>query len=96
MIFIHFLKVLIENINPDKPTIICGDFNIDYNKNKNLTSQVEILGFNQLINVPTHIQGNIIDHFYIRYPNTISTPSLHPVYYSDHDAICVYLKKSLF
>ena len=90
-----FLKELIDDINPSKPTIICGDFNIDYKREHVLSQTLANLEFDQIVDTPTHIQGHILDHFYIRYPNILKKCFLHSPYYSDHDAICVVLKKTI-
>ena len=74
---------------------ILGDFNIDFLKhspciNKFCTEKK----LKQLISIPTHVSGSLLDHIYIDteiktvYSGTVST------YYSDHDAVycCLQLK----
>ena len=48
-------------------------------------------GFQQLVDKPTHIKGNILDHLYVRDLENPSWKFHHP-YYSDHDAICFWAK----
>ena len=74
-------------------SFVCGDINIQYNKNKlNIfTKQLEKMGLQQHIQHATHEKGNIIDHLYTT-PNKMIMHFLHSVYYSDHDAICAVLQ----
>ena len=76
-------------INTNKTTLIIGDFNFCYFKNRNEVSKyLEDTQFHQLINEATHIEGGTLDHAYYRiigeqkeYPRTEVTS----VYYSDHE-----------
>ena len=74
-------------------TAIFGDFNICYlsTRNNRITKYLEENGFKQLVKEATHIQGRLLDHFYIRLDqeNSVKTSLLrYSPYYSDHDAIC--------
>ena len=84
-----------ENINPNHNNIITGDFNIPFNQGRTSPTIKHILerGFIQIVKEPTQLQGNILDHFYIRSKNIVAKYQLHYPYYSDHDALCVNLKK---
>ena len=86
-------------INEEKGTIICGDFNICYNANKNnrISKYLENTGFHQYVEEPTHIKGRHIDHFYFKPSKTFrKEPSIHRYtpYYSDHDAICATFEET--
>ena len=79
-----------------RTVIVLGDFNIDLLKQpENLLSQsLKCLGFTQLVLQATHISGSLIDHVYAFLPNGEQCElfKIHPLYYSDHDAICFVLK----
>ena len=83
-------------IDCTKAVIVLGDFNIDLLKQpENLFSKsMEGLGFKQLVLQATHISGSLIDHVYVFLPNgeQCEVFKIHPLYYSDHDAICFILK----
>ena len=65
-------KDLVNHLNSmltlEKPTVICGDFNICLaERNLNLiSSTLQSLGFKQIVNLPTHIGGGHLDHIYVR------------------------------
>ena len=73
--------------------MICGDFNVCYNLNRNhkLIATLESFGFRQLVQEATHIKGGWIDHVYIREieMNMSVDCSLYSPYYCamDHDAL---------
>ena len=78
-------------ITPKRPTMICGDFNIDEKVENELTRMLRMKFFKQIVSRPTTFRGYCIDHFY----HNLSKASkkmdyhLHCVYYSDHGALCV-------
>ena len=82
-----------KEVSKEKDTIIFGDFNINYLQEKSNTVSVglETLGFKQLVQVPTHDCGGLIDHVYYRAFNPLREKHIelfiHSVYYSDHDGI---------
>ena len=87
-----------DMIDDKKFTVIGGDFNICALKNPNnlMTKKLKELGFNQIVNQATHIEGGLIDHLYIkkRKGEDISwVVEVMPKYYSDHDCICVTLSQ---
>ena len=53
---VHFLQNL---INPQKDTLVIGDFNYDANKENELSKYLDREGFTQLVTLPTHIRGGI-------------------------------------
>ena len=98
----HSVELLnnILKVTPDKkPVLITGDFNICYlvNRTNRLIQGLERNDFQQLVKEATHIRGRQIDHAYWKDPNnTWSEPVLerYSPYYSDHDAICLTIKRS--
>ena len=87
----QFIAELSKLIPKKGQTIICGDFNIYPNKTddhyQTLVNTLGALGLAQIIDKPTHIRGNILDHLYVRDFVDPSWQFHHP-YYSDHDGIC--------
>ena len=89
----HFLK---DFIDLEKTTLLVGDLNYcsvkDYNDlSKYLTKEK----FNQLVTLPTHIDGGLLDHAHLRQSqgrkrNTEVKTYTH--YYSDHDSVTVILR----
>ena len=72
--------------------MIMGDINF-HPKEKNdhytrLNERMANKGFSQIIDKPTHKDGHILDHLYLRDVEIAEWRFHHP-YYSDHDAICV-------
>ena len=89
-------NLIIENINTKKPTLIIGDFNVCVRKNRNnaITHSLSNLGFVQMTNEATHIEGNIIDHVYwMNVDGTWEDPTIehYSPYFSDHDAQLITL-----
>ena len=91
-------ETLASLIDPRRPTLITGDFNICSNKSSTngiITSLVKI-GFKQMMDRATHIEGGHIDHVYWmdrskRY-NQPQVEVFSP-YWTDHDAILTTLTK---
>ena len=83
---------LCKLIPSEGSVIILGDFNIHpkekhdhYMKfNKRMANN----GLLQIIDKPSHKDGNILDHVYVRGIEFADWQFHHP-YYSDHDAICL-------
>ena len=91
-------KDLTTIIDEDKATIISGDFNICLEKDPNnpISSYLRKKEFKQLVKDPSHIQGGLIDHVYIRDPQTtFQDPDLHRYspYFTDHDCHCITFRK---
>ena len=87
-----------EMIDHRKATLISGDFNICLKKNpkNHVTMKLRKLGFTQLVDRSTHVEGGQIDHIYWKNCNTHwNAPILefYSPYYSDHDCILVTLTK---
>ena len=83
---VAFLKDLNEILDPKKRTAILGDFNISFPDNP-ISRELMAWDFKQLVEYPSHIEGNIIDHIYIsdKVDPKLVVVDQHPVFYSDHD-----------
>lgn len=87
----QLISQLLLMLTPQKPTYICGDFNlclIEYPTN-NVTQSLKAEHFKSIVNHATHDKGGLLDHGYIKNITENYHVHLHPVYYSDHDCICV-------
>ena len=79
--------------------ILGGDLNINLKKESgaNIVKELKSCGFKQLVNVPTHKAGGIIDHLYVYHPNGLEdveiTWDIFASFYSDHFGISVSIKK---
>ena len=96
----HSLELLedIKNmIEADRVTVITGDFNICFieNSSNRLIQGLLKMGFDQLVHEPTHIRGRHIDHcYYMDHQNEFEAiMERYSPYYSDHDGLCIALKK---
>ena len=89
-----------KQINPDRATIITGDFNICLRKYKNnvLLTALANCGFKQLQKETSHIMGGILDHVYWRDPmeewNEPNVERYSPIF-SDHDAFLITVNKKV-
>ena len=88
----HFLK---EFIDLEKPTLVIGDLNYCAAKDSNdLSAFLTRLKFKQLVTMPTHIEGGLLDHAHLRHSkdkkNAEVKTSTH--YFSDHDSVAVILR----
>jgi hypothetical protein len=92
----EFTRQVLDNVDLTKTTIILGDINIDLFKHENNTFSREMknLGFVQLVKQATHLSGGLLDHIYIYIPlgGHCELFKIHPLYYSDHDAVCCILE----
>ena len=83
-------------IDLKRPTLIIGDFNFCYmDSARNLTKDfLKHLDFKQIVERPTHIQGNLIDQAHLRdtHENLKARAFLHSKYYSDHKSLAIILK----
>ena len=95
----QLLNDITNNINWQKSTLICGDFNVCYNidKSNKLIATLENLGFKQLVQEATFIKGSLIDHVYLRECGAITAVDccLYSPYYCamDHDALLTTIRK---
>ena len=86
-----FLDNLISLIDFDRNVIICGDFNFCSNKENHHQISLELknMGFIQMVNEPTHREGQSLDHLYVFLKNKSLQIEckVKGVYYSDHDQL---------
>ena len=92
----EFTEQILEYVDLSKPVILIGDINIDLmkqQKNK-FSKKLKDLGFVQLVNEATHISGGMLDHLYVYFPKDghCELFKIHPLYYSDHDAVCCIIE----
>ena len=96
---LEVLDELRKQMSSGRVTLLTGDFNICYieNFNNRLIQGILDLGFDQLVHEPTHIHGRHIDHAYLLDPYGQLNPIIerHSTYFSDHDGICIILKKAV-
>ena len=84
---------LISLIDNNKPTCIIGDLNFDYmnlSVKNEFRTMLEEHGFCQIVNEPTTVRGNCIDHCYIS-KFTSKALEIYRPYYGEHEAIRVML-----
>ena len=78
-------------------SIVLGDFNIDLLKNDRTSIELKnlVFGFKQIVHKPTHIDGGLIDHIYVR-KSLLDIFDIDFIKYSlnfsDHDALKIRLK----
>ena len=90
-------KILKNFIDTDTPTIIVGDFNVNFlNEKMNITrSFLKNQSFVKLVNVPTHIEGSCLDQALVR--DVQKTNNYHvqlaSKYYTDHKAISLIIRR---
>ena len=86
-----FLDSLNSLIDGCDQYFIVGDFNIDISNTFHpIVTSILSKGFRQLVQFPTHEQGGIIDHVYVRSSIKVGLQDHWP-YYSDHCANSVVL-----
>ena len=87
-------EALTSMIDVGKPTLITGDFNLCSKKSANniITVSLTKIGFQMLIDRPTHIQGGHIDHIYWMDKDgrfKLPTVEFYSPYWTDHDSLLV-------
>ena len=87
----NFLKDLGTLVCGKKQCFIVGDFNINFlTQNEDLViKKIISSGFKQIVSLPTHIAGSLLDHVYIRNPSADYQVEINFPFYSDHAAISV-------
>ena len=65
-------------------------------KHNMFKSCLEDFGFHQLIEKATHDDGHALDHIYVSDEKIFPKENIYlkPLYFSDHDAICIGLGKT--
>ena len=81
----------------DRPTLVIGDFNFCFlATNTNKTKQFLLRKqFTQMIDEPTHIEGHLLDHAYLRdCDDTLkATAETQSKYYTDHKGLAIMIKE---
>ena len=92
----QFMQTLREKIDPEQQTVICGDLNFNFLREPRhkIVIMLDQLGFQQIVRQPTTIHGSCLDQVYLR-GKLLFKYKLHYPYYSDHECVCVMLKKEL-
>ena len=90
-LFIGDLLRFIDNFSDQQELWILGDFNIDYIKDNNniVIRKLKEHNFNQIVSKPTHNQGNLLDHIYIRNVKLDLQVVHHSITWLDHDILHV-------
>ena len=90
----NFLENLCALVSSGKPTTILGDFNICYisERSNRVFQALSNMGFKQIVEFPTHIEGRLIDLVFIYSPdpNISYEVQQKAQYYTDHDLITVF------
>ena len=93
--YIHDIDALLKNTS-NSPTALIGDVNWNYaQKSHPMKKFMQDNKFEQIIEKPTHIGGNIIDHVYVNPKmKDLSVQILQkPVPFSDHYALYLKINK---
>ena len=91
--FAMMLFKIIDSMEKSKKLIVCGDFNIKYSEETSnifVRKIIDKYHYEQLVKVPTHNGGNIIDHVYVS-PGLQGRVEVEKncVYFSDHDLLTI-------
>ena len=82
----------------DEPELIIGDFNYCYMSSTNNSTKQYLRknNFSQLVKKPTHIEGNLLDHAYVRDIRRCNEYfiDLQTKYFTDHKGITVVVRKT--
>ena len=92
----HLTETFETLIDREKPLMVIGDFNfcfLDDSTNQTKRYLNENF-FSQIVNEPTHIEGNLLDQAHIRDTKGVNKYSieLHSKYYTDHKGLAVIIK----
>ena len=85
-------KLITSSLN----LVVIGDFNFPAGSSNALTKMFEEFDLIQIVDKPTHIKGNTIDHCYI--PKQFQQDfelNLFTPYYTDHCALCLTFPESI-
>ena len=93
----HLAEVLETLLNKEKPVLIEGDFNFCFFENSSNPTKkfLQENEFEQLVQEPTHIEGNLIDHVHVKDRNGVDNykTQLHSKYYTDHKGVAVIIRR---
>ena len=94
----NLLETLVTLMNEDTAMLVTGDFNVCNSKKPTNAIKSTLIshGFKLITNECTHIEGGFIDHAYWRDSRKCwNEPTLerYSPYHSDHDALCITMKR---
>ena len=93
----NFFQMLQYLLATHSTEIIAGHFNYDLLKVSQNTFLEIFTDRVQMVNIPTHISGSLIDQVYIKkalMDEFFSSLIVESIYFSDHDAIRIVIEKS--
>ena len=75
--------------------MIFGDFNINYFDDKQSQELKRVLGYKQIVTESTFVTGgSLLNHVYLKFDKfEIVKNDIVSVYYSDHEAVKIFLKR---
>ena len=84
-------------VGTGKPQLLVGDFNFCY-LDRTSNTYLQNNNFKQLIEEPTHEEGNLLDHAYLRDTNMNLNCKvmLHSKYYTDHKGLSILIHKGKY
>ena len=87
----EFLKDLGSLAGMARPCFITGDFNVNFLREPKDTIVTKILscGFKQIVRSPTHTEGGLLDHVYMKRVTWEPEVCLNFPYYTDHASISI-------
>ena len=82
-------------VDHQRPTVVMGDFNVDYDKDNKFIKSLEENRFFQLMYEATCDTGSLIDHIYVNKAMKALNVTIQrdSTYYSDHDAVTIHIPK---
>ena len=92
---------LVQNLkslrSSKKPQMIIGDFNFCYHESNLTIKYLHNNNFDQLIQEPTHIEGNLLDQAHVRdvKRKLKYLVEVHSKYYSDHKGLSIVIQKGV-
>jgi exonuclease III len=93
----HLAQLLETLLDTEKPLLIVGDFNFCFMENSSNPTKKYLHddSFAQLVQEPTHIEGNLLDHAHVKDPKGVNKykTELHSKYYTDHKGVAVLIKR---
>ena len=79
-------------VDTSRPTIVCGDTNIDISRDRGhgFVEFMESLGFTQMVTWPTHARGGLLDHVWVTegLRDKVEVKQ-EAIYFSDHDILTI-------
>ena len=93
---VNIMQFIHHQIIQGTPAVIVGDFNINLLEQSSQRSQISTemnnLGYTQLIEEATTDYGSLLDHVYTNTPDSISCAGVLESYFSDHKPLFVCMK----